>query len=224
MKFSKVHCLFEQSGTFKKAFEKLGYVTLDYDIVETSSVDVNVDLFAEIDNCFNKSDKSIFDNINSGDLVFAFFPCTFFSDQSQLISRGDNYGMRNFSIQEKLINSSTNMYNRAVFYQKLCMLCTIAINKRFKLIIENPYGNNRFLNKFFPLKPQLIIKDRRDYGDFFRKPTQFFFINCEPEFHLENYVLVQKKDYPRVESFEGLNRSLISNEFAENFIKTFVDE
>lgn len=28
----KVYCLFEQSGTFKNEFKKLGYDALDYDI------------------------------------------------------------------------------------------------------------------------------------------------------------------------------------------------
>lgn len=28
-----VHCLFEQSGTFKKEFKKLGYQAYDYDIL-----------------------------------------------------------------------------------------------------------------------------------------------------------------------------------------------
>lgn len=29
----KVHCLFEQSGTFKNEFKKLGYEAFDYDIL-----------------------------------------------------------------------------------------------------------------------------------------------------------------------------------------------
>lgn len=39
MTFSKVHCLFEQSGTFKKAFKELGYNAIDYDINKTKNVD-----------------------------------------------------------------------------------------------------------------------------------------------------------------------------------------
>ena len=40
MVFDTVHCLFEQSGTFKKAFEELGYKAIDYDINKTENVDV----------------------------------------------------------------------------------------------------------------------------------------------------------------------------------------
>jgi hypothetical protein len=46
----KVHCLFEQSGTFKKEFKKLGYEAYDYDIQnEFGETDNVVDLFAEIE-------------------------------------------------------------------------------------------------------------------------------------------------------------------------------
>ena len=45
----KAHCLFEQSGTFKKEFQKLGVEAFDYDIQnEFGETDYVVDLFAEI--------------------------------------------------------------------------------------------------------------------------------------------------------------------------------
>ena len=44
-----VHCLFEQSGTFKNEFRKLGIEAIDYDIQdEFHATDRMVDLFAEI--------------------------------------------------------------------------------------------------------------------------------------------------------------------------------
>ena len=45
-----VHCLFEQSGTFKKEFKKLGYEAYDYDILnEFGQTDKVLDLFKEIE-------------------------------------------------------------------------------------------------------------------------------------------------------------------------------
>lgn len=45
----KAHCLFEQSGTFKNEFKKLGIDAYDYDILnEFGQTDYMVDLFAEI--------------------------------------------------------------------------------------------------------------------------------------------------------------------------------
>lgn len=45
----KVHCFFEQSGTFKNEFKKLGYEAYDYDILNNyGQTDFVTDLYAEI--------------------------------------------------------------------------------------------------------------------------------------------------------------------------------
>jgi hypothetical protein len=45
----EVHCLFEQSGTFKNEFKKLGYQAYDYDNQnEFNQTDYVMDLFKEI--------------------------------------------------------------------------------------------------------------------------------------------------------------------------------
>lgn len=45
----KVHCLFEQSGTFKNEFKKLGYEAFDYDLLNNfGETDYQIDLFNEI--------------------------------------------------------------------------------------------------------------------------------------------------------------------------------
>ena len=45
----KVHCFFEQSGTFKNEFKKLGYEAYDYDIQDNfNETDFKIDLFGEI--------------------------------------------------------------------------------------------------------------------------------------------------------------------------------
>lgn len=45
----KVHCFFEQSGTFKNEFKKLGHEAYDYDILnDFGETDHVIDLFAEI--------------------------------------------------------------------------------------------------------------------------------------------------------------------------------
>lgn len=44
------HCLFEQSGTFKNEFKKLGIEAYDYDILnDYGETDYQIDLFAEIE-------------------------------------------------------------------------------------------------------------------------------------------------------------------------------
>lgn len=217
----KVHLFFERSGTFKKAFEKYGFIATDYDLEAEHEEVKKTDLFFEITKEYYDESSSVFAEIKDNDLVVAFFPCTYFSDQSQLISRGDSFGMKGFSPYEKLERSMKDMTVRADFYQTLCRLCLIAERKNFKLIIENPYGKVNFLKQFFPIKPGLIIKNRMLWGDFFKKPTQFFFINCTPNFFLEKLCAIPKENNP-VEKTHGFSRSRISSRFAENFIESVI--
>lgn len=222
MYFEKVHCFFEQSGTFKKTFQELGFPAYSYDIENTENVDFDVNLFNEIKSEITTHNSEIFKNIKSNDLVFAFFPCTYFSDQNQIASRGDSFGQKTWSEKQKLEYSLEQMNKRNEFFSYLCKLCIIAINKGFKLIIENPYGKVNFLKWFFPLKPGIIIKDRSKYGDFYKKPTQFFFINCEPEYKLLNEYDCKIIKNKIIENENGFARSIISKDFAKNFIKDFV--
>lgn len=44
-----IHCLFEQTGTFKNEFKKLGYSAYDYDIQnDFGETDYKINLFDEI--------------------------------------------------------------------------------------------------------------------------------------------------------------------------------
>lgn len=53
MKISKAHCFFEQSGTFRDEFIKLGIPAEDYDIRnDFGKTDHIIDLFAEIEKSF----------------------------------------------------------------------------------------------------------------------------------------------------------------------------
>ena len=56
----KAHCLFEQSGTFKNEFKKLGIEAFDYDIQdEFGQTDCIIDLFAEIEKAYKGGAKHI---------------------------------------------------------------------------------------------------------------------------------------------------------------------
>lgn len=55
-----IHCMFEQSGTFKNEFKKLGYKAYDYDIQnDFSETDFIVDLFSEINKCYEGGGKFV---------------------------------------------------------------------------------------------------------------------------------------------------------------------
>ncbi len=66
------HCLFEQSGTFKNEFIKLGYEAYDYDILnDFGQTDFVIDLFEQIRKAY-EGKKSLFDKITKSDLIIAF--------------------------------------------------------------------------------------------------------------------------------------------------------
>ena len=51
----KVHCFFEQSGTFKNEFKKLGIPAEDYDIQNNfGETDHVIDLFSEIETAYRQ--------------------------------------------------------------------------------------------------------------------------------------------------------------------------
>lgn len=89
-----IHCLFEQSGTFKNEFKKLGYEAYDYDIQNAfGQTDYVIDLFAEIETAYGGK-ESIFDRITKDDLILAFFPCTRFETKIIQWMRGDVYSQK----------------------------------------------------------------------------------------------------------------------------------
>ena len=71
----KVHCFFEQSGTFKREFIKLGIPAEDYDIQNNfGETDHVTDLFCTIDDAYD-GNPSIIDTVTEDDLIIAFYPC-----------------------------------------------------------------------------------------------------------------------------------------------------
>ena len=62
----KVHCFFEQSGTFKNEFKKLGIPAFDYDLQDHfGETDYQIDLFQAIEDAYDGK-PSLFDQIRGG--------------------------------------------------------------------------------------------------------------------------------------------------------------
>lgn len=96
----KIYCLFEQSNTFRDIWRSLGYEADSYDIEGNPSH--KMDLFKEINDCYENKRTTIFDEMKSEDFVLAFFPCTFFETQNQLFFEGTAYQLKNKTDLEKL--------------------------------------------------------------------------------------------------------------------------
>lgn len=219
----KVHCFFEQSGTFKNEFKKLGYDAVDYDILnDFNETDYIIDLFNEIEKAY-KGEKSIFDNIDKDDLIMAFFPCIRFSVQSILNSTCQNKGMKDWNDIDKLEYSMKLQDELNHLYQLISKLMIVCLRGGLKLIVENPYSSQHYLVRYFPIKAKLIDYDRRENGDYYQKPTQYFFINLEPKFNLL-FEPIMNTTHKKVSLENKVNRSMISKEYANRFIRTYIIE
>ena len=207
----KAHCLFEQSGTFKNEFKKLGVEAFDYDILnEFGETDYQIDLFAEIRGGY-EGKPSIFDNMSTEDVVFAFFPCVRFENQIMLHFRGQAFQMKNWSNEQKMIYCMELMDEVNQMYKLVNMLFIVCIRKKLRLILENPYSEEHFLRRYWCLQSSLIDRDRRDNGDYYAKPTQYWFLNCEPK----NNILFEPVKYNHL----GV-KNAITNMSKEDFIRT----
>ena len=70
-----------------------------------------------------------------------------------------------------------------------------------------------------------IDKDRTENGDYYKKPTQYWFINCKPKYNLVfeplEYVETRRIDYVNG-SDRKTQRSLIHPQYASRFIKQYL--
>ena len=224
----KVHCFFEQSGTFKNEFKKLGYEALDYDIQNNfGETDHVVDLFKNIEDAYN-GNVSIFDNIGGGDLILAFFPCIYFTGSvNPCYFTLENQNYKNLSLDEKLNKILERAKDRAYFYELIIKLVGVCLLRGIRVVIENPYSTLHYLSNNFFKPPTIIDKNRMLRGDYFIKPTGYWFFNCEPTFGMSYQNDKKKKTVWGCKSAPkaGLcseERSLISPDYARNFICDFI--
>lgn len=224
----KVHCLFEQSGTFKKEFIKLGIPAEDYDIQNNfGQTDHQIDLFAEIEKAYEGGGRSVFDSITQDDLIVAFFPCIYFSCMSQMLISYTHRNYTNYSPKERVDAILERSGNRERFFSLAVKMIGIALDRGLRLIMENPWSEQTFLKQNFPFNPAIIDKDRTRRGDYYVKPTAYWFIGCKPE-HGETFMPRKKgKNICQIEPnhMPGLcneERSMISPDYARNFICDFI--
>ena len=222
----KVHCFFEQSGTFKNEFRKLGYEAYDYDIQNNfGETDHVVDLFAEIEKAY-EGGASLFDRMTPDDLILAFFPCIYFSDMSEILMTWGGYPSRTPEEATKAILDRAE--KRHLFYQRIVKMFTVAKSRGLRMVVENPWGSHSFLQRGFITEPAFIDKDRSLRGDYYAKPTAYWFINCEPthgmticRLHTPKSVKKSHHDHHNV-GVCNMDRSAISPDYARLFICDFI--
>lgn len=175
----------------------------------------------------------MFDDISQDDLIMAFFPCIRFEDQALLIFRCDQYQLKRKSEIEKLeidIKAHEELHDLYILITKLAIIC---FRKGLKIIIENPYSAQHYLTRYWCLNPELIDQNRTERGDYYKKPTQFFFINCESKHNFIFEPLIDTKLYTvsnyshdKDNKIDGqsskVSRSMIHPQYANRFIREFI--
>lgn len=223
----KVHCFFEQSGTFKNEFIKLGIPAEDYDIQNNfGQTDHIIDLFAEIEKGY-AGGGSIFDKIMPDDLIIAFFPCIYFCAKSQIAFYLNNINYRRLSNKEKISAILERSNNRKKFFDTLIKFCGVCLDRGIRMIFENPWSEQTYLKANFIKAPEVVDTNRQLRGDYFRKPTAYFYFNCAPTYGKS---WQDDKEHKRVADAKrgvkaGLcseERSMISPDYARNFICDFI--
>ena len=170
----------------------------------------------------------MFDSIEKDDQILAFFPCTRFDNQIYMHFQATAHQYDKWSDERKLenvIRLHNELNHMYIIVSKLAIVC---LRKGIPLIIENPMGGEHYLTRYWCLKSKIKDYDRRERGDYFKKPTQYWFINREPSNHLifEN---VDLKETKRISAYKNQNpvnnkveRSLIHPDYANRFIREFI--
>ena len=99
------------------------------------------------------------------------------------------------------------------------------------MVIENPYTQPHYLTTYWCMKPTIIDKDRTENGDYYKKPTQYWFINCEPKYNLvfEPLEYVETRVITRTKATKNTTikteRSLMHPQYVNRFIRQYlIDE
>lgn len=223
----KVHCFFEQSGTFKNEFIKLGIPAADYDIQNNfGQTDHTNDLFKEIEEAYDGK-PSLFDTIDSeNDFILAFFPCVHFCGISQMWFNMKHRDYAKWDTKRMIDYIIKKNQNRAYFFEILNKFVGVCLLRKIRMVFENPFAMQTFLRVFLK-QPDVIDNNRMMRGDYMVKPTGYWFWNCEPT-HGQSFQLDKKRIDPTKlpkapkAGICSEERSLISPDYARNFICDFI--
>lgn len=112
-------------------------------------------------------------------------------------------------------------------FDSITKMVSVSIMRGIPMIMENPWAEQTFLKANFVQAPTIIDKDRRRRGDYFMKPTAYWFFNCEPtsgkSFQKQKETkIVNNCKKGKEAGICSEERSMISPDYARNFIHDFI--
>lgn len=157
----------------------------------------------------------------------AFFPCIYFCATSQIAINWNNRNYRKLNVKEKTDAIIERSGNREKFFVLAIKMLSIAKQMGIRLIMENPWAEQTYLKANFVQAPSLVDNNRRMRGDYYEKPTAYWYINCEPTIGRSYQYDKPKKTImnARGSGQSGLcseERSMIHPDYARNFICDFI--
>lgn len=160
-------------------------------------------------------------------MIIAFFPCIYFCaiSQSNMSITAVNY--RNLTMKEKLEKILQRSSNRERFFALAVKMIGVCLIKGLRIIMENPWAEQTFLKANFIQSPNVIDENRMRRGDYFVKPTAYWFFNCKNTtgFTFQNnkeQKVVFKAKQGKQSGICSEERSMISPDYARNFICDFI--
>lgn len=116
---------------------------------------------------------------------------------------------------------------RKEYYDRLIKFVAVCLEKKLRMVFENPWNEQTYLKANFLKKPDIVDMNRMDRGDYFVKPTAYWFWNCEPThgFTYQNDKTKKIVMNSKKASKAGLcseERSMISSDYARNWICDFI--
>lgn len=171
---------------------------------------------------------SIFDKFTKDDLIMAFFPCIYFCAMSQVAFYPTYINYRNMDLKQTYDAILKRNEDRAYFFSLLLKMFAVVRMRGLRMIVENPWAEQTFLKGGFEA-PTIVDMDRSRRGDYFKKPTAFWFVNCTPTPNF-TYQPTPKNKIKIISSTKcsgqaGIcseDRSMISPDYARNFICDWV--
>lgn len=136
--------------------------------------------------------------------------------------QGKQSQLKNKSLEEKILADIKYHEELHELYCLICKLVIVCIRKNLPLIIENPYSLEHYLTRYWACRASIVDDDRRRMGDYYKKPTQYFFINRTPS---NNFVFegVDVKTKKRIHlTNDKVERSMIAPDYANRFIREFI--
>lgn len=140
---------------------------------------------------------------------------------------GTHHNLRGLSPKDKSRVIIKRAKSREYLYELCLKLFTICDERGLRLIVENPYATQHFLHGNFPYVARIIDRNRTKRGDFFNKPTQYWFVHCDPTEGFSEQIQETHRTISRSKS--GIKagicseeRSMISPDYARNFICDFI--